>query len=111
MKNHDFKRKAFTLVELLIVIAIIGILFVVLISKVDFASDKAKATGVQTDFRSFQVAIESVAKEHAGLATFGWDTGDTNGDRIRNSYDKGDTNKNGIEDNAEVFIGNKIYNE
>ena len=111
MKNHDFKRKAFTLVELLIVIAIIGILFVVLISKVDFASDKAKATGVQTDFRSFQVAIESVAKEHAGLATFGWDTGDANGDRIRNSYDKGDTNKNGIEDNAEVFIGNKIYNE
>ena len=69
-------KKAFTLIELLIVIAIIGILFVVLVSRVDFATDKAKATGVQTDFRSFQVAFEQVAKEHAGFNTFGWDTGD-----------------------------------
>ena len=66
MKNS--KRRAFTLVELLVVIAIIGILFVVLISKVDFATDKAKATGVQTDFRSYQLAIETVARENAGLS-------------------------------------------
>ena len=112
-KNKSFmtKRKAFTLIELLIVIAIIGILFIVLVSKVDFATDKAKASGVQTDFRSFQVAIESVAKEHAGLATFGWDTGDTNGNRIRDSYDKGDTNKNGIQDDGEIFVGSKVYGE
>ena len=112
-KNKSFfiKRKAFTLIELLIVIAIIGILFIVLISKVDFATDKAKATGVQTDFRSFQVAIETVAKEHAGLSTFGWDTGDVNGDRVRNSYDKGDTNKNGKQDPGEIFIGSKTYGE
>ncbi len=44
MKNKNTKRKAFTLVELLIVIAIIGILFIVLVSKVDFATDKAKNT-------------------------------------------------------------------
>ena len=62
------QRKAFTLVELLVVIAIIGILFVVLISKVDFATEKSKATGVQTDFRSYQVAIETVARENAGLS-------------------------------------------
>ena len=105
------KRKAFTLIELLIVIAIIGILFIVLVSKVDFATDKAKATGVQTDFRSFQVAIESVAKENAGLATFGWDTGDANGDRVRNSYDRGDTNKNGKQDPGEIFVGSKTYGE
>ena len=112
-KNKSFmtKRKAFTLIELLIVIAIIGILFIVLVSKVDFATDKAKATGVQTDFRSFQVAIESVAKENAGLATFGWDTGDSNGNRIRDSYDKGDTNKNGVQDDGKVFIGSKEYSE
>ena len=68
MKNNICKnnwlskqRKAFTLVELLIVIAIIGILFIVLVSKVDFATDKAKATGVQTDFRSFQLAFDTVA--------------------------------------------------
>ena len=67
MKNT--KRKVFTLVELLVVIAIIGILFVVLISKVDFATEKSKASGVQTDFRSYQLAIETVARENAGLST------------------------------------------
>lgn len=111
MNNKFSKRKAFTLIELLIVIAIIGILFIVLVSKVDFATDKAKATGVQTDFRSFQVAIESVAKENAGLATLGWDTGDINGNRIRDSYDKGDTNKNGVQDAGETFVGSKVYDE
>ena len=112
-KNKSFmtKKKAFTLIELLIVIAIIGILFIVLVSKVDFATDKAKATGVQTDFRSFQVAFDTVAKENAGFNTFGWDTGDTNADRVRNSYDKGDTNKNGKQDEGEVFIGSKEYGE
>lgn len=109
MNKHIKQRKAFTLIELLIVIAIVGILFIVLVSKVDFATDKAKATGVQTDFRSFQLAFEQVAKENAGLATFGWDTGDTNGNRIRDSYDKGDTNQNGVQDDGEVFIGSKTY--
>ena len=112
-KNKSFliKRKAFTLIELLIVIAIIGILFIVLVSKVDFATDKAKATGVQTDFRSFQLAFEQVAKENSGFNTFGWDTGDANGNRIRDSYDKGDANKNGKQDSGEIFVGSKTYGE
>ena len=110
MKSFS-KKKAFTLIELLIVIAIIGILFIVLVSKVDFATDKAKATGVQTDFRSFQVAFETVAKENDGFNTFGWDTGDTNGDRVRNSYDVGDTNKDGIQDSGETWTGRKEYAE
>ena len=111
------KKKAFTLIELLIVIAIIGILFIVLVSKVDFATDKAKATGVQTDFRSFQMAFDTVAKENAGFNTFGWDTGDANQDGVRNSYDEGDngagggTAKNGIQDGSEVFTGHKVYAE
>ena len=111
MKTFSTKRKAFTLIELLIVIAIIGILFIVLVSKVDFATDKAKATGVQTDFRSFQMAFEQVAKENSGFNTFGWDTGDTNGDRVRNSYDVGDTNKDGIQDSGETWTGRKAYTE
>ena len=126
-----FKRKAFTLIELLIVIAIIGILFIVLVSKVDFATDKAKTTGVQTDFRSFQVAFETVSSENAGFNTLGWDTGDikrsdfatvlpgytyTNettdaGDRVRNSYDVGDLNLNGKLDLDETWTGRKIYTE
>ena len=111
------KRKAFTLIELLIVIAIIGILFIVLISKVNFATDKAKVAGVQTDFRSFQMAFDTVAKENAGFNTFGWDTGDLNADGIRNSYDEGDngagggTANNGIQDGTEVFTGHKVYAE
>ena len=104
-------KKAFTLIELLIVIAIIGILFIVLVSKVDFATDKAKATGVQTDFRSFQVAFETVAKENAGFNTFGWDEGDANGDRIRNSYDEGDTDQDGVMDEGETWVGRKEYTE
>lgn len=74
MKKHVYKnkllkanKKGFTLIELLIVIAIIGILFIVLVSKVDFATDKAKATGVQTDFRSFQIAFRQVAIEQQGF--------------------------------------------
>ena len=126
-KSSFNKKKAFTLIELLIVIAIIGILFIVLVSKVDFATDKAKASGVQTDFRSFSNALETVSKENAGFNTFGWDTGDnagaapagytyTNatkdaGDRIRNSYDEGDTNLNGQYDDGEVWTGHKIYTE
>ena len=116
-KNKFVYKKAFTLIELLIVIAIIGILFIVLVSKVDFATDKAKATGVQTDFRSFQMAFDTVAKENAGFNTFGWDTGDANQDGIRNSYDEGDngagggTAKNGIQDGDEVFTGHKVYAE
>ena len=118
-KNKSFmtKRKAFTLIELLIVIAIIGILFIVLVSKVDFATDKAKATGVQTDFRSFQMAFDTVAKENAGFNTFGWDTGDANQNGKRDSYDEGDNGagggiaKNGIQDGDEVFTGHKVYDE
>ena len=112
-KNKSFmtKRKAFTLIELLIVIAIIGILFIVLVSKVDFATDKAKATGVQTDFRSFQLAFDTVAKENTGFNTFGWDTGDANQNGKRDSYDECDTNKDGIQNGTEVFTGHKVYAE
>ena len=126
--KFKYNRKAFTLVELLIVIAIIGILFVVLVSKVDFATDKANTTGVQTDFRSFQVAFETVSRENSGFNTLGWDTGDKAdtsliagytylnadkdaGDRIRNSYDKGDMNLNGICEEGETWVGQKLYTE
>ena len=109
-KKH-IRKQAFTLIELLIVIAIIGILFIVLVSKVDFATDKAKATGVQTDFRSFQLAFETVSRENAGFNTFGWDTGDINANGKRDSYDEGDANKNGIRDAGEIWTGHKVYDE
>lgn len=64
------KKKAFTLVEILIVVAVIGILFVSLVPRIDFAGDKARETGIKTDFRSFELAAEQVIRENAGLADF-----------------------------------------
>ena len=64
------KRRAFTLVEILIVVAVIGILFVALVPRIDFAGDKARETGVKTDFRSFELAAEQILRENAGLADF-----------------------------------------
>ena len=109
MKN--IKKKSFTLIELLIVIAVIGILFIVLVSSVNMAIDKAKTAGVQTDFRSYQYAVEQVAREYDGFTTLGWDTGDVNGDRICNSYDENDTNQNGVCDNGEASFTGHITNK
>lgn len=67
MKPGKSNRKAFTLVEILIVICVISILFVVLISRVDFATDKARTTGAQNDLRTLQMAIHQVALEDGEL--------------------------------------------
>ena len=63
MERHG----AFTLVEILVVILIIGLLFVFLVPKIDTATDKARETAIKTDFRAFQTAFEAVAKEQGGL--------------------------------------------
>ena len=66
-KKANQKKRAFTLVEILIVVAVIGILFVTLVPRIDFAGDKARETGVKTDFRSFELAAEQILRENAGL--------------------------------------------
>ena len=63
-------RKAFTLIEMLIVVIFIAILSIVLVAFLNRNTDKAKSTGVQTDMRSLQVAIRQVGIE------FGEFTGD-----------------------------------
>lgn len=62
------KKKAFTLVEILIVVAVIGILFVALVPRIDFAGDKARETEVKNDFRSFEIAAEQYIREKGGLS-------------------------------------------
>ena len=52
------KKRGFSLVELMIVMAIIALLSVVLIPKIGFAPNKAKESGVITDFHSFEIALE-----------------------------------------------------
>ena len=58
------KRKAFTLMEMLIVVIFIAILSIVLVAFLNRNTDKAKSTGVQTDMRSLQVAIRQVGIEY-----------------------------------------------
>lgn len=60
-------RKGFSLVELLAVIVIIGLLFMVFVPRIDFASNNARETGVKSDFRSFSLAAEQLLRENAGL--------------------------------------------
>ena len=70
LKRKNGKKRAFTLVEILIVVAVIGILFVSLVPRIDFAGDKARETGIKTDFRSFELAAEQVIRENAGFSKF-----------------------------------------
>ena len=62
------KKPGFTLVEILVVIVVIGLLFMVFVPRIDFASNSARETGVKSDFRSFSLAAEQVLRENAGMA-------------------------------------------
>lgn len=66
-RKNAHKKPGFTLVEILIVVAVIGILFISLVPKIDFAGDKARETGVKTDFRSFELAAEQILRENGGI--------------------------------------------
>lgn len=61
------KKSAFSMVEMLFVIMILGVLFVIMVPKIDNLTTKAREIGVKTDFRSYQIAFESVAREMIGL--------------------------------------------
>jgi len=61
------KKQGFTLVEILVVIVVIGLLFMFFVPRIDFVGDKARETGVKSDFRAFMLASEQVMRENAGL--------------------------------------------
>ena len=62
MAKHK-KRKAFTIIEIVVSIVIIGILFIVFYSRSEISNEQAKITGVKTDFRVFYTAVKSVGLE------------------------------------------------
>lgn len=69
MKNKILKNKlGFTMVELLIVIVIISILFIVLVSKIDFTSNGARKSGTQNDLKIYVTAATSASMKNAGFA-------------------------------------------
>ena len=61
-------KKAFTLLELMIVLLILSILFLALVARVDFSMQETKEMNVKTDFLAYQLAIEQVALENKELS-------------------------------------------
>lgn len=67
MNTYQRKKRAFTLVEVLVVVVIIGILFLVVMSRVDFTTDAARESGVDTVLNSYQLAANAVGLDRAGF--------------------------------------------
>ena len=61
------KKQAFTMVELLVVLVILGILFVVLMANVDFTTEEAKSTGAMNLLHSYQTAANTVGLQYTGF--------------------------------------------
>lgn len=64
--QHLNTAKGFTLIEMLVVISIIATLFVFLMPQINASYIKSQESGVKTDFRTFQLAMESYMMESKG---------------------------------------------
>ena len=67
-KVNSYCRKAFTLVELLIVVVILGILAAVVFPQFSDASEEARFARLTTDLKNVRMAIAVYTMEHGGRA-------------------------------------------
>ncbi|MEC8115267.1 MAG: prepilin-type N-terminal cleavage/methylation domain-containing protein, partial [Planctomycetota bacterium] len=58
------RRRAFTLVELLVVIALIGVLAALLLSALSSAQQRARATQTTSTMEAFAAACETFFQDH-----------------------------------------------
>ncbi len=63
------KKKGFTLIELIVVIAILGILAAVLIPRFTGFTEKARATQAMTDAKQFATAMDTLEAEKGHAAS------------------------------------------
>ncbi|MHC4999868.1 MAG: prepilin-type N-terminal cleavage/methylation domain-containing protein [Planctomycetota bacterium] len=67
-RNSNFSRRAFTLVELMIVVAVLGILAAIVIPEFSGHIQRAKESAAKDNLRLLREAIERYASEHNGIA-------------------------------------------
>ena len=66
-REHRRARNAFSLVEMLIVIVILGILAMVIVPQITSSTDDAKFRTLQTDLSAMRSAVEIYHAQHNGI--------------------------------------------
>ncbi|MFC1652075.1 type II secretion system protein [Patescibacteria group bacterium] len=80
LKRNKGKKNAFTMIELLVVVAIIGILIAAIVIAFVSARQKSRDARRKTDMKNIQIALQLYADDHDGKYPSGlYGTGADNG--------------------------------